>query len=434
MIKIGMISLGCSKNSVDSEIMLGYLIDTGFVLTVHPETADIIIVNTCGFITPAKQESIDTILEMAQYKNSAYGSCRLLVVMGCLSERYRSELPNELPEVDLFWGVGNHEELAQRIFMWAYPGCAMPRYTGTRVLTTPFYSAYLKIAEGCDNKCTYCAIPLIRGNRKSVPMKSLIDQAKALADGGVTELTLIAQDTSAYGVDIYGASMLSKLLKELTKIDGLNWIRTLYSYPNTVTEELVDTILSEDKLVNYIDMPIQHIDSEILHAMNRHGTREHIEQIVKYIRKASNNFILRTTVMTGFPGESDSQFNDLLNFLKANPFDRLGAFAFSKEESTQAYNMSYQVDEATKQRRLDLIMNTQQQISLELNMKRINTECEVLIDSVENGMAIGRSKSEAPDVDGYVSLALNGHSVQIGEYIDALITDATEYDLWGEIK
>ncbi len=433
MIRVGMISLGCSKNSVDSETMLGYLVDMGFELTAHSQTADIIIVNTCGFITPAKQESVDAILEMAQYKNKAYGRCKLLVVMGCLSERYYSELPKELPEVDIFWGVGKHEELARRIFAWAYPNCAMPQLTGARVLTTPFYSAYLKIAEGCDNKCTYCAIPLIRGSRKSVPMESLIAQAKALADSGVTELTLIAQDTSAYGLDIYGAPSLSKLLKQLVKIDGLRWIRTLYSYPNTVTEELVDTILGEDKLVNYIDMPIQHIDSEILRAMNRHGTREHIEQIVKYIRNASRDFILRTTVMTGFPGESDRQFHDLLSFIKANPFDRLGAFAFSKEESTLAYDMPYQVEEELKQKRLDLIMETQQQISFELNMQRINTKCEALIDGVENGMAIGRSRSEAPDVDGCVSLALNGRAVRPGDYINAIITDANEYDLWGEI-
>ncbi len=434
MIKVGMISLGCSKNSVDSETMLGCLVDMGFELTAHPQTADIIIINTCGFITPAKQESIDTILEMAQYKNKAYGRCRLLVVMGCLSERYDKELPKELPEVDVFWGVGKHEELAQRIFALAYPNCAMPKLTGARVLTTPFYSAYLKIAEGCDNKCTYCAIPLIRGNRKSVPMESLIAQAQTLADSGVTELTLIAQDTSAYGVDIYDAPMLSTLLKQLAKIDGFRWIRTLYSYPNTVTEELVDTILSEEKLVNYIDMPIQHIDSQILRAMNRHGTKEHIEQIVKYIRNASDDFTLRTTVMTGFPGESSSQFDDLLSFIRANPFDRLGAFAFSREEATLAYDMNCQVEEAEKQRRLDLIMKAQQQLSLELNLKRINTECEVLIDKVENGIAIGRSRSEAPDVDGCVSLALNGHTVRTGDYIDAIITDANEYDLWGELK
>lgn len=432
MIKVGVVSLGCSKNSVDTEIVLGHLVDMGFELSAYPELSDVIIVNTCGFITLAKQESINTIFEMARYKDEHYGCCKLLVVMGCLSQRYYNELLEQIPEVDILWGVGRHEELARKIFAWAHPNHNMPVLTGQRLLTTPSYSAYLRIADGCDNRCAYCAIPLIRGARRSIPLEELVAQAHELADRGVTELTLIAQDTSAYGQDLYGSPQLCKLLKELVKIDGFKWIRTLYSYPNTVTEELVDTILGEEKLVNYIDMPIQHINAEILKAMNRHGTREHIEYIVNYIRKASADFVLRTTVMTGFPGETVKQFNELLSFIKANPFDRLGAFSYSQEEDTPACSFDGQITEREKERRLDMIMEAQQSISFMLNAQRINTRCEVLVDGIKNGMAVGRSPKEAPDVDGYISLALNGKRVRPGDYLYARLTDASEYDLWGE--
>ena len=305
---------------------------------------------------------------------------------------------------------------------------------GRRILTTPGYSAYLRIADGCDNRCTYCAIPLIRGGRKSVPMESLLTEARSLAENGVKELTLIAQDTSAYGTELYGKPMLAELLRALCQIDGFQWIRVLYAYPNTVTEELIDTMLSNDKIVKYIDMPIQHIAPRLLKDMNRHGTREHIEHMVDYIRKASDEFILRTTVMLGFPGESEDEFSQLAEFLQEHPFDRVGAFTFSPEDGTPAALMEGQLEEEVKQRRLDAIMKAQQHTSLLLNQKRIGRVENVLVEQVSGGIAYGRSYAEAPDVDGMIAVSgVKDAGLLPGMFIKAKLTHADAYDLKGEM-
>ncbi|MBQ3131318.1 MAG: 30S ribosomal protein S12 methylthiotransferase RimO [Clostridia bacterium] len=427
-ITVGLISLGCSKNRVDSELILGHLEKAGFRITADETEAEVIIINTCGFIEPAKEESIGTILEMAQYKTA--GRCRLLVVAGCLSQRYPDELREEIPEVDIFWGVKDQGGLVKAIsdaLGVSYGGCGE-----ARLLTTPPYSAYLRIADGCDNRCTYCAIPLIRGGRVSVPMEKLIEEAEALAENGVRELTVIAQDTSAYGSDIYGKPMLSELLRRLAKIEKLHWIRVLYTYPNTVDEELIDTIIAEPKLVNYIDMPIQHIDPDMLKAMNRHGSAEHIRHITEYIRKKSSDFILRTTVITGFPGETEEQFIRLTDFLQSHSFDRLGAFAYSQEDDTPAAEMPDQIDEDIKQRRLDEVMALQQDISLTYNKKRIGTVTEALIEQVSGDIAYGRTYAEAPEVDGTIMFSLKNKGLRPGDFTMVKITGAGPYDMEGE--
>lgn len=427
-ITAGLISLGCSKNRVDSELILGHLRAAGFCITGDESKAEVIIINTCGFIEPAKEESIGAILEMAQYK--AAGSCRLLVVAGCLSQRYPDELREEIPEVDIFWGVKDQSGLVKAIagkMGLAYSGCGEHR-----LLTTPPYSAYLRIADGCDNRCTYCAIPLIRGGRVSVPMEKLLKEAEELAEKGVRELTVIAQDTSAYGSDIYGKPMLSELLRNLSKIEKLHWIRVLYTYPNTVDEELIDTIIAEPKLVNYIDMPIQHIHPDMLKAMNRHGTAEHIRHITRYIREKSADFILRTTVITGFPGETEEHFGHLTEFLQSHSFDRLGAFAYSQEDDTPAAEMPNQIDEDTKQRRLGEIMALQQGISLAYNEKRIGTAAEAIIEQISGDIAYGRTYAEAPEVDGTIMFSLKNKGLRPGDFTMVRITGAGPYDMEGE--
>ena len=425
--KAGIISLGCSKNLVDSELILGCLKDAGFEITADQQQADVIVVNTCGFITPAKEESINAILEAARDKKEG----ALLVVSGCLSQRYPQELKESIPEVDLFWGVGRHRELVDSICAKLGMPCGCV-YSGKRVLSTPKYSAYLRIADGCDNRCAYCAIPLIRGGRKSVPMEKLVSEAETLAASGVKELTLIAQDTSAYGKELYGEPKLAELLQELCQIDGIHWLRVLYAYPNTVTEKLVDTMLSHKKIVPYIDMPIQHIDPTMLERMNRHGSAEHIRHITRYIREASSDFILRTTVMLGFPGETEAQFRLLYDFLQDEPFDRVGAFTFCPEDNTPAANMPDQVDEAVANARLDAIMRSQQQISLKLNYKRIGREYEVLVEKITKEGCFGRSYAEAPDVDGVIKLENVPECVKEGDFVKARITQASAYDLKGE--
>ncbi|MCR5610543.1 MAG: 30S ribosomal protein S12 methylthiotransferase RimO [Clostridiales bacterium] len=430
--KVFTVTLGCSKNQVDSEEIMGELVSRGFAIAEQPEDADVIIVNTCGFIESAKSESLDTVFAYASFKGDH--SCRLLVVCGCLTERYYDELKAELPEADLIWGVKDHAGLAdaieQRLFSEFSPAACEVR----RVLTTPPYRAYLRIADGCDNKCTYCAIPLIRGGRVSYPMEKLIGEAAELAERGVKELTVIAQDTSAYGVDLYGEPRLAELLTELSKIEKLKWIRLLYTYPNTVDEKLIDTINSNPKLMNYIDMPIQHINPELLKRMNRHGTAEHIKYITDYIRTVSPDFILRTTAMVGFPGETDEQFDELLAFLTEHPFDRVGAFTYSAEDGTPAAEMEDQIPEKVKRSRYDRLMRRQMKVSLSLNRRRIGTTVEALVDGIENGYALCRSYAEAADVDGFIKVKIpDGTALFPGDFIFVRITDAGVYDLTAEI-
>jgi len=427
MAKVGVVSLGCAKNQVDTERMLGLLTGAGFEITPDPAEADVLLVNTCGFIEPAKQESINAILEMARYKKS--GRCKTLVVTGCLSERYRTELREAMPEVDLFLGVREYETLPRLLGGGADAPVCGPRTA--RVLTTPPYRAYLRIADGCDNRCAYCAIPLIRGKLASEPIEELVDEAKRLADGGVTELTLIAQDTSGYGVDRYGKPMLTELLARLEKIESIRWLRVLYTYPDTVTPALIDRFSQSEKIVPYLDMPLQHTEDAILKRMNRRGDQAHIRSVLDYVAEHAPGFILRTTLMVGFPGETDAQFKSMLAFIQEHPFDRLGAFAFSPEDGTRAAEFPGQVPEEVKQARLDALMAAQQAVSRARSRRRIGQTAYVLIEGFDGERPFGRSYAEAPDVDGRVYLK-NASPIPAGTYVPVRLTDALEYDMIGE--
>ena len=425
---IGVISLGCAKNQVDTQTMMGYLKAAGHTFTAEPADADVLIVNTCGFITSAKEESIDAIFEMAQYKET--GRCRLLVVTGCLSERYRKELTEEMPEVDLFLGVREYEKLPGLIAQKLALPCS-PVIVPERLLVTPPYRAYLRIGDGCNNRCSYCAIPLIRGDLCSVPAEKLIDEAKALADMGVTELSVIAQDTSGYGKDLYGEPRMIPLLKELNRIDGLRWIRLLYTYPDTVTPALLDTLAEGEKLVPYLDMPLQHCNDEILKRMHRRGSKAHIQSVLDHIRTHYPDFTLRTTMMVGFPGETDAQFEELMQFLRDYPFDRVGAFAFSPEEGTAAAEMPNQIDDAVKEARLDALMEQQQKISAELNERWVGRELDMLVEETGMDGTYGRTIREAPDADGTVCIAPS-YRHEPGQYLKIRLTKADAYDMIGE--
>ena len=425
---IGVISLGCAKNQVDTQTMMGYLKAAGHTFTAEPADADVLIVNTCGFITSAKEESIDAIFEMAQYKET--GRCRLLVVTGCLSERYRKELTEEMPEVDLFLGVREYEKLPGLIAQKLALPCS-PVIVPERLLVTPPYRAYLRIGDGCNNRCSYCAIPLIRGDLCSVPAEKLIDEAKALADMGVTELSVIAQDTSGYGKDLYGEPRMIPLLKELNRIDGLRWIRLLYTYPDTVTPALLDTLAEGEKLVPYLDMPLQHCNDEILKRMHRRGSKAHIQSVLDHIRTHYPDFTLRTTMMVGFPGETDAQFEELMQFLRDYPFDRVGAFAFSPEEGTAAAEMPDQIDDAVKEARLDALMEQQQKISAELNERWVGRELDMLVEEAGMDGTYGRTIREAPDADGTVCIAPS-YRHEPGQYLKIRLTKADAYDMIGE--
>ena len=428
--KVGVVSLGCAKNQVDTERMLGLLRRFGYDFTPDPVEAEVLIVNTCGFIDPAKEESINTILEMARYKET--GRCKVLVATGCLTERYREELTAELPEIDILLGVREYEKLpgllAEKL------GAPLPKLDcglTDRLLTTPPYRAFLRTGDGCNNRCTYCAIPLIRGNLRSEPMEQLIDEAKGLADRGVTELTIIAQDTSGYGVDRYGRSMLVPLLKELNAIDALHWVRVLYTYPDTVNEALLDTLAEGEKLIPYLDIPLQHMDDDILQRMHRRGSGAYIRSLLDYLYRNYPDFTLRTTMMVGFPGETEEQFQTLLTFLRDYPFDRVGAFAFSPEEGTQAAQMPNQVPEEVKQARLAALMAQQGPISLKRNRRWVGRETELLIEELTRTHAMGRTPREAPDVDGRVMIPRKSYHA-IGEYEPIVLTEAGEYDMKGE--
>ena len=426
--KVGIISLGCAKNQVDSEHMLGILAAAGYSFTSEPEEADILIVNTCGFIVPAKEESINTILEMAQYK--AAGSCKLLVVTGCLSERYRSELPPELPEVDIFLGVREYESLPRLLAEKLHQPCKMLQTPG-RILTTPPYRAYLRVGDGCNNRCTYCAIPLIRGGLVSTPLEQLVDEAKRLADGGVTELSVIAQDTSGYGKDLYGEPRLVPLLHELNRIDGLKWVRLLYTYPDTVNPALLDTLAEGEKLVPYLDIPLQHCNDEILKRMNRRGDKAHIQRVLDHLYKHYPDFTLRTSLMVGFPGETDAQFAELLQFMRDYPFDRVGAFTYSPEEGTAAERMPDQIPEDVKKARYDRLMSQQQEISKKRNERWIGRELLMLVEQTGTDGTYGRTVREAPDADGQVCIAPSFRH-EPGQYLPIRITKADAYDMIGE--
>lgn len=437
-LNIGVVSLGCAKNLVDTEAMLGILGHKGFRIVADPQEADVIIVNTCAFIDTAKEESIQTILEMAAYKEKR---CRLLIVSGCMAERYHDEILAELPEVDAVVGTGDYHKIAEviarayageKVVLFGHMNEALPEEV--RMLSTPGYMAYIKIADGCDNHCTYCIIPKLRGKYRSRPMEHIVEEAAALAAGGVRELVVIAQDTSRYGIDLYGAYRLPELLRRLCAIDGLHWVRVLYVYPEVITDELIDVFQTEKKLVPYMDIPIQHSDSAVLKRMGRHLTHEQLTELLAKLRRKLPNLVLRTTVIAGFPGETEEQFNALLSFVKEMRFDRLGAFAYSQEEGTPAAQLPDQLPDEVKAARAEQILAAQAVISDEIQQAKIGTTAEALVEGYdeESLMYFGRTQGDAPEVDNTIYFAAERELLP-GEFVQVEILNADTYELIGQV-
>ena len=438
MYKVSMVSLGCPKNQVDAEMMLYSLKQAGFEIGVPEAEADAIIVNTCGFIEDAKSEAIENILEAAQYKKD--GKCKAVIVTGCLAERYRDDVTEEIPEADVCVGIGSNDNIAQ-IVKDAIEGNSKNTYgakedlnlNGKRILGGFPFTAYLKIGDGCDNCCTYCAIPKIRGRMRSRAIEDCVNEARELAQNGVRELIVVAQDTTAYGTDLYGESKLCELLKQLCNIDGIKWIRTLYTYPERITDELLTLIANQEKLVKYLDIPIQHVNADILKLMNRRGDRDTLTALIKKIRTAIPDITLRTTLITGFPGETEQQYEQLHDFVRKAKFDRLGCFTYSAEEGTIAAEYTDQIDEQTKQDRAEHIMETQLDIATKKNEEKIGTVQTVLIEGWDDYIKCyyGRSAADAPEIDGKVFFMAHQPLV-IGDFVDVQINDTIEYDLLGE--
>ncbi|MCQ2440983.1 MAG: 30S ribosomal protein S12 methylthiotransferase RimO [Clostridia bacterium] len=439
MYKVAVVSLGCPKNQVDAEMMLASLKNAGFEIGVQEAEADAIIINTCAFIEEAKAEAVENILEASQYKKD--GKCKALIVTGCLAERYKDDVTEEIPEVDVCVGIGSNSNIAD-IVKRAIEGERKNTYgdkcnldlNGERILGGYPFTAYLKIGDGCDNCCTYCVIPKIRGRARSRKLEDCVNEAKILASKGVKELIVVAQDTTAYGTDLYGKPMLCELLKELCKIDGLHWIRTLYTYPERITDELLTLIASEKKLVKYLDMPLQHVNGEILKKMNRKGDKNSLSALVDKIREKIPDITLRTTLITGFPGETDEQFCELAEFVKEKRFDRLGCFTYSAEEDTVASLMPDQIDEQVKVDRMEHIMETQFTIATEKNNDKMNSVTEVLIEGYDDYIKcyFGRTGADAPDIDGKIFF-MSGRRLKIGDFVKVRIIDTVEYDLLGEL-
>ena len=439
MYKVAMVSLGCPKNQVDAEKMLALLKKGGLEITSAEADADAIIVNTCGFIESAKAEAIENILEAARYKEN--GKCRALVVTGCLAERYRDDITEEIPEVDVCVGLGSNGKIAE-IVKKAIEGEKQNYYgektdldlNGDRILGGMPYTAYLKIGDGCDNCCSYCAIPKIRGRMRSRTIEDCVAEAKVLAKGGVTELIVVAQDTTAYGTDLYGEPKLHELLTELCKIEELHWIRTLYTYPEKITDKLLDVIKGQEKLVNYLDIPIQHINDDILKKMNRKGDKKSVSDVIDRIRNKIPDITLRTTLITGFPSETEEQFSELAEFVKEKRFEHLGCFTYSPEEGTAAALMENQIDEQTKQDRCDNIMETQALISASRNAEKVGQVTEVLIEGWDDYIKcyFGRAPWDAPEIDGKVFFMAH-KPLKIGQYVKVKINDCLDYDLLGEL-
>ena len=432
--KVFLISLGCDKNRVDSEEMLGHLAASGFSFTDDETQADVIVVNTCCFIDAAKEESIDTILEMAQYKVS--GNCKRLVVAGCLAERYRKEIAEELPEVDVVCGVN---ELPDIIMACSLGEEALPEQkdnkTPERVLTTPGYYEFLKIAEGCNKRCTYCIIPYIRGGYRSFAMESLLDEARFLASQGVKELILVAQETSIYGKDLYGEFKLPELLKELCKIEDLSWIRVLYCYPEDISEEFLHVMAEEAKICNYIDMPIQHASDRILKRMGRRTNRAQLEEVIAKAREIVPDVVLRTSLISGFPGETEEDHKILKGFVAAMKFDHLGVFTYSREEGTPAHDFPDQIDEAVKVSRREELMELQEKISEEKLSEKNGSVMEVLVEGrlPEDDVYVGRTRGDAPDVDSLFYFDCS-EELMSGDLVLAKVTKAGNYDLYGSFE
>lgn len=434
------VSLGCDKNLVDSEMMITSLRKNGFVLTDDIDDADVIVVNTCCFIGDAKEESINTLIEMGGYKE---GRCKLLVAAGCLAQRYHNEIKEDIPEVDLIVGTMGYEDLSEKINEALGGKGVLESLKDIDYLPTPLtdrdsmsggYYAYLKIAEGCDKCCTYCVIPKVRGHYRSVPMDNLIAQAKHLVANGAKELILVAQETTLYGKDIYGEKSLPKLLEELSKIDELKWIRILYCYPEEITDELISAIKNLPKVCHYLDMPIKHGSDDVLRRMGRWTNREQIEKTVAKLREEIPDIALRTTLITGFPGETEDDFEQVKEFVKKMEFDRLGVFTYSREEDTPAAEMDGQIDEEVKEARRDEIMQIQQDIAFDKSNSRVGEIYEVMIEGrlPDEGVYIARTYMDAPDVDGYVFIQ-SDYNLDSGDFVKVEVTRSDEYDLIAEI-
>ena len=434
--KVGMISLGCPKNQVDGEALLAKLNNAGYEIVTDIEASDVMIINTCGFIEEAKREAIDAILEVAEYKNA--GLISAIVVTGCLAERYQDEIIKEMPEVDAVLGIGANSDIVKvcdkalcGITTTSFPNKCHLSLDDERMVSTPSHWAYLKIAEGCDNRCAYCAIPGIRGAFRSRTMESVTAEAKKLAADGVKELILVAQDTTRYGEDLYGKYSLDTLLENLVKIDGIEWIRLFYCYPQRITDSLIDVIAREEKICNYIDIPLQHSDKTVLRNMNRVGTGEDYKALLSKMRTEIPNLALRTTFMVGFPGETDRQFENLCEFVNDVQFDKMGCFTFSPEEDTPAYDMERQIDEDVKKRRQEVLMNSQYTITERLNRQRVGKTYKVIIDGFDGEKYVGRSYMDSPEIDSGIIFESN-KELKIGEFVNVKITDFDGYDLIGE--
>lgn len=436
-----MVSLGCPKNQVDAEILLANFKKAGFEITADAGLADVVVINTCGFIEDAKRESIENILEFCTLKEE--GRIKCIAVTGCLAERYRDEVAAEIPEADVILGIGANADLVQAVQavldgkqkkITSFPNrCDLP-LEGARILTTLPFFAYLKIAEGCDNCCSYCAIPAIRGPFRSRPIEHVVSEAQRLAASGVTELVLVAQDTTRYGEDLYGGSALAKLLDELNGIEGLRWIRVLYCYPERITDELIDAIARNDKAVKYLDLPIQHCNADILHAMRRMGDRKTLEALIQKLRERVPGITLRTTLIAGFPGETKKQFAELCQFVKDMRFDHLGCFSYSQEDGTPAASMDGQLDEHEKRRRADIVMTEQATIAERRNRKMIGKTVEVLVEGFDRYAEcyFGRTAADAPDIDGKIFFTASA-GVAVGSYVCVRVEDMLDYDLTGSM-
>ena len=430
---VGFIHLGCSKNLVDTEMTIGLFKENNYKVVNNPEDADILVINTCGFIASAQEEAINTILEMAEYKKKR---CKYLIVMGCLVQRFKEELEKAIPEVDLWIKYKSYDTIWEQIEQVIKPEGTKKENLDflDRVITTGENFAYLRIAEGCSNYCTYCAIPKIRGPFVSRKMEDILEEAKKLAKEGYKEIVVIAQDTTKYGIDIYGKPMLAELLSKLCKIEGIKWIRFLYSYPETITQELIDVVKKEEKICKYFDIPIQHISDNVLKRMNRKSDGKSIRKIIEKLRKEIPNVIIRTTVMVGFPGEKKEDFEELYDFVKEAKFERLGAFSYSKEEGTPAETMPNQVHPQTKKARYNKIMKLQQEISKENLKKQIGRKLEVLVETktFDGKYYVGRSYMDVPDIDGLVYIEMVDKALE-GKFVECEIVDTNEYDLIAKI-
>lgn len=438
--KVAVVSLGCPKNQIDAEMMLYALKQGGLEIVNEESEADAIIINTCAFIEDAQAEAIENILEASKYKED--GNLKALIVTGCLAERFRDDVTEEIHEVDVAVGIGKNSDIA-KIVIDAIEGKRQNYFAekealdinAPRILGSYPFTTYIKVAEGCDNCCTYCAIPSIRGKFRSRKIEDVVAEAKHLAENGVKELIVVAQDTTRYGEDIYGKPMLATLLSELCKIEGLHWIRTLYTYPDRITDELLEVIASEEKCVKYLDIPIQHANAEVLHRMNRNGGKESLLALINKIREKIPDITLRTSLIAGFPGETEEQFSELCEFVKEARFDRLGCFAYSAEEGTPAFSFDGQIDPQTKSDRAEIVMNEQLTIAAEKNEERIGSVTEVLIEGYDDYIKcyFGRSTADAPEIDAKVFFT-TPRPLVIGEFVKVRIDDSIDYDLLGELE